>query len=242
MSTEVEYHVTDLLPGYVLEILTDDEARQVAGHLKGCQDCRAEYHRLQQVIDELPLALIQTAPPPRVKETLMSTIHARNPKTAPSSQPSWWQKLSAGLRKPLPSLGLALILVMAVSNLLLLRQVSISNPQANTSMRVIALANTKDSPQAVGTLIMDQHGHYGTLIVDQLPALDVGQQYQVWLNRDAERISAGLFSVNYDGYASLELLAPLPLIQYDTLGITIEPTGGSPEPTGARVLGGDLPH
>jgi len=87
---------------------------------------------------------------------------------------------------------------------------------------------------------MGQNGDYGSLVVDHLATLDNGQQYQVWLSRDGERISAGLFSVNYEGYASLELKAPLPLILYDTIGITIEPTGGSPSPTGVKVLGGEI--
>jgi anti-sigma-K factor RskA len=107
-------------------------------------------------------------------------------------------------------------------------------------MRVIALANTKDSPQAVGTLVTDQKGIYGTLVVDNLARLDSSHQYQVWLTQAGKRISGGVFSVNPDGYASLEILAPLPLIQYDEIGITIEPNGGSPGPTGAKVLGGAI--
>ena len=239
----VENHVIDLLPAYVLEALTDEETSRVAEHLASCQSCQAEYHDLQMVADEIPLALVQTAPPARVKEQLMRSVHSRLVKTAPSSLPtSLWQRL-AGLFGPrLPAFGMALIALLALGNLLLWRQLSLTNQQTNTPMRVFALAGTNDSPQAIGTLIMDQNGHYGTLVVDHLAALDSGHQYQVWLNRDGERISAGLFSVNYEGYASLELHAPLPLIDYGTIGISVEPAGGSPGPTGAKVLGGDLPH
>ena len=107
-------------------------------------------------------------------------------------------------------------------------------------MRVVALAGTKDSTQAIGTLVMNPSGEYGSLVVDHLAALDAGHQYQVWLIKDGQRTSGGVFSVNPDGYASLELYAPLPLIEYQSIGITIEPAGGSPGPTGAKVLGGDL--
>jgi len=102
------------------------------------------------------------------------------------------------------------------------------------------LANTNNAPQALGTLVVGQSGDYGSLVVDHLQTLDNAHQYQVWLNRDGERISAGTFSVNHEGYASLELKAPIPLILYDTIGITVEPTGGSPGPTGIKVLGGDI--
>ncbi|RJQ80137.1 MAG: anti-sigma factor [Desulfobacteraceae bacterium] len=34
------------------------------------------------------------------------------------------------------------------------------------------------------------------------------------------------------------MLSPRPLNSYRTFGITIEPRGGSPGPTGSKVLGG----
>jgi anti-sigma-K factor RskA len=239
---EAEYHVIDLLPDYVLGILIDAEASHVAEHLATCLTCKAEFTRLQQIADDLPLALLQTSPPLAVKTKLMNAITSRQSKTTPSSQPTFWQNLSGIFRMRLPAWGVALILVLAMGNLLLWRQFNPSNSQANTNMLVFALASTTDAPNASGTLIMDQHGHYGTLVVDQLPVLDAQHQYQVWLNRNGARISSGLFSVNYEGYGSLELSAPDALIQYDSIGITIEPKGGSPAPTGAKVLSSDLPH
>jgi anti-sigma-K factor RskA len=242
MSMEVENHVIDILPDYVLGILMAGEASQVAEHLATCVTCKAVFARLKQIADDLPLALVQTSPPPGVKTSLMKSIHARQLKTNASSQPTFWQNLSQIFRMRLPAWSLALILVLALGNLLLWRQYNPLKNQTNTPMLVITLANTTDAPMASGTLIMDPHGHYGTLVVDQLPILDEQHQYQVWLNRDGTRISSGLFSVNYEGYGSLELLAPDPLIQYNSIGITIEPKGGSPAPTGAKVLGGDLPQ
>ena len=242
MSMEVENHVNDFLPEYVLGILTDSEASSVTEHLTKYITCQAKFTRLQQVADDLPLALAQTTPPARVKDNLMSAIHARQPKATISIKPKFWQNLSENFRMRFPAWGLALILVLALGNLLLWRQFNPSNSQTNTPMLMIALVSTTDTPMASGTLIMDQLGHYGTLVVDHLAVLDAEHQYQVWLNRDGDRISSGLFSVNYEGYGSLELTAPDPLIQYDSIGITIEPKGGSPGPTGAKVLGGDLPN
>lgn len=243
MSFEVENHVIDLLPAYVLDALTVDEMSQVAEHLAGCPTCQTELSRLQQVADELPLALVQSTPPTRVKDNLMQAVQSRQSKTSRPSQPtSLWQKLTGILRMRLPALGLALIVVMALGNLLLLRQLNQANSQAITPMRMFVLANTKDSPGAVGTLIMDPHGKYGTLVVDNLAALVSDKQYQVWLIKSGERTSGGVFSVNPEGYASLEIHAPMPLVQYDSIGITIEPAGGSPGPTGAKVLGSDLTH
>jgi len=243
MSMEVENHVIDWLPAYVLDALTDDEMDQVAEHLADCQTCQAELARIQQVADELPLAVAQTTPPPDVKVKLMKAIHTRQVNRSASSQPiSLGQRLANLLRTRLPALGLAFVVVMVLGNLLLWRQININNQQTSTPMRAYALANTQNSPGSVGTLIMDPNGKYGTLVVDNLATLDPGKQYQVWLIKGAERTSGGVFSVNPDGYGSLEILAPQPLVQYESIGITIEPAGGSPSPTGAKVLGGELLH
>jgi len=243
MSMVVDNHVIDWLPAYVLDALTDDETNQVAEHLAECQTCQAELACLQQVADELPLALAQTTPAPDVKVKLMGAILTRQVNPSITSQPiSFGQRLAGLLRMRLPALGLAVVAVLVLGNLLLWRQLTLNNQQTSTTMRVYALANTQNSPGAVGTLIMDPNGKYGTLVVDNLATLDSTKQYQVWLFKGTTRTSGGVFSVNPDGYGSLEILAPQPLVQYDSIGITIEPAGGSPSPIGAKVLGAELPH
>jgi anti-sigma-K factor RskA len=233
-----EEHVTEWLPAYALNLLTEEETVQVAEHLASCPTCREELHLYQTTADELPLGLVQSAPPPALKDRLMGEIRTRQMKAAAPSQATFWQRLAASFRQSAPAWSLAFIALLAFGNLLLWRQLNLANRQADTPMRVIALASTTDSPLAIGTLVMDPHGKYGTLVVDNLAPLDPGQQYQVWLNRSGERVSGGVFSVNPEGYASLEIMTSQPLIQYDSIGITIEPQGGSPGPTGAKVLGG----
>jgi anti-sigma-K factor RskA len=233
-------HVLEWLPAFALNCLTDEETAQVAGHLSVCPDCRAELRAYQVTADELPLALAQVEPRPMLKDSLMKEIHARQVKAAGIPERSVIQRWAHFFRRSAPGWALALIILLAAGNLLLWRRLNqVSSPNA-TVMRVIALASTANTPQAKGTLVMNPSGEYGSLVVDQLATLDAGHQYQVWLIRDGQRTNGGVFSVNPDGYASLELYSPLPLVQYQAIGITIEPWGGSPGPTGPKVLGGDL--
>lgn len=241
-----ENHVTDWLPAYALGALTDDEMLQVKEHLRTCPTCQAESAHFQQLANELPLALAQSAPPPELKSRLMQSIHSRQlaqlEKPAPAAKPSTFlESLTSFFRGHLPAYGLALIIVLALGNLLLWRFGILANQQTSTPMRLVALVNTSNSSGALGTLVMDPNGKYGTLVMDNLAALDAGRQYQVWLIKGNERTSGGVFSVNTDGYASLEILAPLPLIQYDAIGISVEPAGGSSSPTGASFFHADLP-
>ena len=240
MSLEAEYHVIDLLPDFVLDALSDDETNQVVDHLAGCSSCQVELARLEQVADEIPLALKQTSPPPAIKSRLLRSIWAKPDDSTASTKQTFWQKLGQGLHMPLPAIGLALIVILALGNLFLWRQLQLNTLQTSVSMRVFALANTENASGAVGTLVMDPQGKYGTLVVDNLAPLAPEWQYQVWLNKGDGRISGGLFSVNYEGYASMEISAPLPLDSYDSLGISVEPAGGSLMPSGPKILGVEL--
>jgi len=107
-------------------------------------------------------------------------------------------------------------------------------------MRTIALHGTEDAPDAMGTIIVSADGDHGAIVVDGLETLDTAHQYQVWLIRDGQRTSGGVFSVDEDGYGVLWVSSPEPLAAYDAVGVTVEPAGGSPAPTGIRVMGGDL--
>jgi len=92
----------------------------------------------------------------------------------------------------------------------------------------------------VGMLVISKDGNYGTLIVENLPPLDQAYQYQLWLIKDGQRTSGGVFSVNEDGYGVLYVLSKKSLISYPSFGITVEPAGGSSSPTGDKVLSGNL--
>jgi anti-sigma-K factor RskA len=136
--------------------------------------------------------------------------------------------------------SLVLVLGLAASNLLLWRQVSQLRDQAPKSMMVVNLTNTGAAPGASGLIVISEDGEHGTLVVDSLPQLGDEKQYQLWLVEKGQRTSGGVFSVSRDGYASLWVRSQLPLGHYDTFGVTVEPHGGSPGPTGDRVLAGML--
>jgi anti-sigma-K factor RskA len=59
----------------------------------------------------------------------------------------------------------------------------------------------------------------------------------LWLIQDGERTDGGVFSVNPEGYGSLWVEVPQSLSSFTAFGVSIEPSGGSPGPTGDKVLG-----
>jgi anti-sigma-K factor RskA len=237
-------HVFDLLPAYALDCLDEGEFIRVSEHLALCAECRAELRSYQAVTGQLALAMPQTAPPIRLKRYLMDRIQSSHPTAFSQPQLSWWQRWTSFMQRTTPVWGLAslfLILVLAVGNLLLWQRVNQAETTTHAqAMRTVTLTGTQAAPGATGLIIVSRDGRYGTLVVDDLPPLDPERQYQLWLIQDGRRTSGAVFSVSRDGYGSVWVSSPQPLSSYSAFGITIEPAGGSPGPTGDKVLGGTL--
>jgi anti-sigma-K factor RskA len=235
-------HVVELIPAYALDCLDDDEALQVARHIALCAGCREELSAYEAVVAQLALAVPDVEPPADLKRRLMARIEPATESisldTAVSQQQPWTSKLKnlAGSAFWQPAVALLIVLLL-VSNVFLWRQLN-QDAWSPDSFQYISLQATEVNPGARGMIVVNRSGHSGTLIVDGLPVLDESQQYQLWLLHNGEREDGGVFSVYRNGYYAMLIHATESLDQYTAFGITIEPVGGSPGPTGARVLGG----
>lgn len=236
-------HVFELLPAYALGCLDPEESVLVARHLEGCAVCRIELETYRTTAGELSLAVVEAEPSPRLKLRLMERASRAAPPAAPeTTRASWRQALARGLLPVRPAWAVAVLLLVAallVSNLWLWQQVRRLEAQSQlAAMRTVTLTGTEAAPAALGVLVISSDGDQGTLVVEGLPPLGPDQQYQLWLIKDGHRDSGAVFSVDNEGYGSEWVMAPEPLSRYSAFGVSIEPAGGSPAPTGARVLGG----
>ena len=240
-------HALELLPAYSLGSLDEDEAAFVAEHLVDCLACQNELDAYESVVHELALATPEIEPPGDLKRRLLLRIQGNGTAAVvPEPELSWherldlfWQYLK-GVRLWQPALVL-LILLLVTSNLLLWRQVNWPAPETDAGrMQAIPLTGTGPASEAEGYLLVSADGRNGALVVDNLPILDADQEYQLWLIRNGERTSGAVFSVDETGYSGTRVTAPNSLFTYTDAGITIEPAGGSPGPTGNKVLEGNL--
>ena len=78
------------------------------------------------------------------------------------------------------------------------------------------------------------------LLALNLDPLPLDKAYQVWLISNGRKYNGGLFRVDSTGFGQAVIIPVVPFRQIDALVITIEPAGGSHDPTGADVLKGDL--
>ncbi|UCC89998.1 MAG: anti-sigma factor [Anaerolineales bacterium] len=237
-------HILELLPAYALDCLGEEELVRVSVHVGECPECRAGLSAYQAVVDQLALAVPLAEPPASLKSRLMERTQPGRTRLPAQARSSGWEWLTGLMQRSAPAWGLvslALIAVLILSNLWLWGQLSgPSSPPEPALASTISLTGTQAAPEASGLLIINTDPERGTLVVDALPPLDPDQQYQLWLIQDGRRTSGGVFSVNQEGSGWLRISAPQPLPSYSAFGITIEPAGGSPGPTGDKVLGSTL--
>jgi anti-sigma-K factor RskA len=246
-------HVIDLIPAFALNCLDETEASVVAQHLETCSACQAELLAYQDVAGQLTMAAPDADPPVALKQRLLTNLHREEERTAIRSKtavspphPSSWQQFLTYLNRFFSQpawqvAALLLIVALGIGNLVLWQRANQPDAQPTPALQVYNLEGTDNAPGASGLIVMSVNGRNGTLIVENLPALSQAQQYQLWLiDDDGQRTSGSVFSVSADGYSVLDIESARSLFDYPAFGITVEPAGGSPAPTGQRVLGSGL--
>lgn len=241
-------HISNLLPAYSLGCLDADEAERVASHLPGCSQCRQELQDYQELLSQMAYAAPEHAPAPElIGKILAATQPGRKPvptETKYQSDETVQRRWRANIfwKIALPAWGvvsLIVILLLGMSNISLGRRLA-SLEGSRLGFQTVSLSGTDTAPQSVGLLVISPDGQEGCLVVDGMPALAEDQDYQLWLIRDGQRTSGGVFHSYASGYGVLWIHAEQPLVSYEAFGVTLEPLGGSPDATGDKIMGGVL--
>lgn len=74
-----------------------------------------------------------------------------------------------------------------------------------------------------------------------LPPAASGKTYQLWaVTQGGEKVSLGTFDVGPEGGATVRVELPKPGMRPAAAAVSLEPTGGMPQPTGPIVMMGEL--
>lgn len=238
------------------------------GHLAGCEDCQAAVGELDELRRFLQDTDTWSELPSDLEDRVMATLAEEGatggqvvpgavaeagtggPATPPSAPvvdlaEARRQRLSgavAGRRRAFPRWLAAAAVAIALAGFagfLAGRSGGDSNEPV-LHQREFALAATDKAPGATATVRTNDEvpGVRIDLDVSGLPANEPGTYYQAWVKGPKGLVAIGTFRAG-DGVVTL--WSGVPLEDYNTLTVTLEPEDGDPASSGVRVLAGTIP-
>ncbi|MGI8748862.1 MAG: anti-sigma factor domain-containing protein [Deinococcus sp.] len=218
-----ERHPTDLLPDYLLGSLERGQQQELETHLLGCAACRAQAGTLRDALFSLADDLPAVPAPPGSWERIQARraeSRAGHTVSPPAGRSS---------RLPLWPLAAAVTLILALGGYVRFVPVS-GQPAAQLSAQhwvaqgAQRLILTSKNGAPYGELFVRADGRALVILKRRAAA---GQVYQAW-GRPGNGPRAGVpTSLGLTDGTVMEVSWQ----GYDSIGVSIEPTGGSPAPT-----------
>jgi anti-sigma-K factor RskA len=226
-----------LIASYVLGAVPAEEVGEVRAHILSCDECMAEVESYAAVTEALADTVAPVGVPPGFADRVMDRAVQDWPARASvEAAPRWWRPAwaaAAGLLLLLSS-TLTVAYLRARSEVALQERVvaALLEDDEGITLTGNGRARAKMVPTAGGAV-------FAARGLEEPPE---GRTYQLWLlsrgcdgggTARCEIVSVGTFEVS-DGSAVLETSRPVG--GFASAAVTIEPSGGSEQPTSDPVL------
>jgi anti-sigma-K factor RskA len=217
------------LAAYMLGSLEEDEQRTVEQHLEGCEKCREELLWLRPAVDLLPESVPQLDPPVELRERLLAEVRSDVAPAAAKAHARRKSDRSGFLRGFLlrPATGLAAIALIAAA---------VGGYALNEGGSGTGDSTTTVSTNGPGSLQakLERSGNSGTLKLTGLEQASPTHVYEAWVQRSGQIKPSSLFDARHNGTASVSLEHQLG--GANAVMVTLEPRGGSHQPTSPAVI------
>jgi anti-sigma-K factor RskA len=222
---------------YALDALTEPERARFETHLVVCSTCRAEVAEFRATAARMGAAVAQ-APPPGLRARVLAEVAQTRqlpppvPSRAPESRRPRRRQflLAAAAAGILGAGGVAAWVVQRASQ------------SRDELLAILAEPDsvTKKSKVAGGgqiTVVSSKQKDAAVIILDGVPAPPADKTHQLWLINDAGARSAGTVKVAEN---PKDVVVQTGVTAATTVGLTIEPDGGSEKPTTDPIAGVEL--
>jgi anti-sigma-K factor RskA len=245
MTGPVRADIHALTGAYVLDAVSDVERAEFERHLTRCETCAQEVAELRETATRLALAAA-AEPPRRLRQRVLASIGAtrQSPRASDVPRSPARRLLVSKLAVRLTAAAAAALLTATTMlGVLVVRQQHTLDDIRARGETMAALLNTGDTrvitqtnPSGTRmTAIVSRGQDRVLLLADDLPPPPAGHDYQAWKIATSTS-SAGLLTPD-NGHALLDLSG---IGSVTHIGITIEPTGGSTQPTTNPIMRLDL--
>jgi len=257
MSDAVQDPMRDLAPGYALGALTPEETRAFEAALATSPDLQrevAEYREINALLAEQESRL----PAAELKARLMERIGSRAPAGSPGARPlpvrRSFAPVATGMALAamlLLSVGLSLKVrvlsdaVRARDSLLTARDRRLAEREATLNSilepGVQLTTLTATGAQPVVQIFYDRVKRRLLLHAFRLTPVAAGRVYQLWLMpRKGDPIASQTFNTEADGHGLVESVNVPAGEEITGFALTVEPAGGSRQPTTTPFLFGAI--
>lgn len=197
--------IHELSAAYALDALDPADEQAFEEHLSRCAECREHVTAFHEVAAGLGHATPAPAPPPHLRDRILSRVRAERGANVAPLRPRWAFRATAAAAAiaACAALGLGLWAASLKS-------------QVDDRGQVIALAG------AQGSLVVDPAGQ-ATLIVTGLELAPIEKTYEAWVIEDGKTIAAGLFK---GGGNPTAVRLTRPVRDGATVAVTLERAGG----------------
>jgi anti-sigma-K factor RskA len=233
-----------LKDAFVLGALPDAERREFEEYLAEHPERQAEIDELGTVAGLLALSPEEQEPPPELRRSILGVVEAEAGRPRVESR-SWLARMRefSGLRGLALGAAAAMLVIGLFSWNMLLRE-EIQDLQG----RVQSLQSQPQEPQMVelgGTgaeqgaraELVTLEGDQAVLVVEDMPPAPKNKTYQIWVIKGDVPKPSGLFEPSEDSVAAV---VETPLEGADAIAVSVEPDGGSPQPTTDPMLAAKL--
>ena len=235
---------------YALDALeAGSERDRFTRHLSRCQPCVAEVKGFREVATAMAFAAAAEAPAELRGRVLAAA--ARTRQVPPEVSTHARQRRSRARVPWVPWLsGVVATASIVVAVLFGFAQAHTQDELNQVKAENQAISLLLSAPGAkllthvvtnggVATVVLAADRHELAVVTTGLPALPSGQVYQLWLIGKPKIVSAGLLPPAKNGQTPAVLATGV--AKGDTLGLTVEPAGGSAQPTTTPILALPLP-
>ncbi|MFJ3586757.1 anti-sigma factor [Streptomyces sp. NPDC090127] len=243
----MKHHASDahtLAAAYALGALEPGERQDFDAHLQACEACRQEAAEFEATAARLAAAVSQP-PPAAAKAQVLAAIEGvrqlppRIPVLAPTHAPGSLLRrraVSLALAASVAAVALAGVAVWQTQNGQELRQQAGQAQQQLDAVSTVLAApdaravHGRSANGALTTVVTSQRQNKAVFTASDLPAPAAGKTYQLWLEHDGAMRPAGFI----DGDGTVALTGSP--ADAGAVGLTLEPAGGSPQPTTDPLL------
>lgn len=241
------YELHTLTGSYTLDAVPEAESGEFQRHLRRCPSCAAEVRGLRETAARLALAAAEQ-PPAAMRERVLAAAE-RTRQLPPLTEERTARRRPRRAWVPRASIAVAAVSLVAAVVLGITQAVT-QNRLDTAEARGRAIAAVLAAPDAqvltghtaVGgsvTAVLAARERELVITASGLPRLTGSRVYELWMLGPSGARPSGLLSPPQNGRSGPVLASGL--TAGVTLGITIEPAGGSSQPTTSPILTMPLP-